>query len=408
MININGKEWSELKDKDVKTFIENSDESFFVEYKDDRASTTTVIEEISALSNTYGGYLLIGVSDNKEITGCTNWNEQKIHTTIHDSMSPVPIFDVRKFIINDKTIYVIRISEGPEPPYITKDGLIYERISSGTCVVKDSNKINKMYFKREDHAIKIENKISINPISVTVDNIYGYIDVGFSSVFSNVEKVRKIFEEIDLKHLVKACCKDYSGFNVMKFANSIVFNMGNIDTVGDRAMPAHTSNFIEIMNDGSTRMRILLSNNDKSDFSVNMCYSVIHLGFFRKVYEYLFKDIIEKDFVYAKKYESIKVIKQFNPLFHYETDWEHFDELEEIEEQFQKIIESHQAVCGVDTVITDNRVPKIGLYTIDKESIEKAGYKYNSESIINCLFYCSFVWLGYLDEQDDARKQTNI
>lgn len=34
------------------------------------------VKEIVALANSRGGYLLLGVEDNKEITGCTNYDLQ--------------------------------------------------------------------------------------------------------------------------------------------------------------------------------------------------------------------------------------------------------------------------------------------------------------------------------------------
>ena len=66
-------------------------------------------------------------------------------------MSPIPSFDVKKFETNDnKKIYIIKVDEGPEPPYITNKGEIYERISSGSFVIKESLRLSQMYTKKED------------------------------------------------------------------------------------------------------------------------------------------------------------------------------------------------------------------------------------------------------------------
>ena len=138
MININGKEWNKLAASDIQAVIsgQDFDESFYFELKDDKVSNKKLMEEVSAFANTFGGYIFLGVTDQKQIEGCTEWNEQRIHTTIHDSITPTPSFDVKRFTIDTKIVYVIRVDEGSEPPYITSSGKIYERLSSGSFVIK--------------------------------------------------------------------------------------------------------------------------------------------------------------------------------------------------------------------------------------------------------------------------------
>ena len=151
MISINNREWNELTVTDVEKAVASEEESFYFEFKDDRVESRKLAEEISALANTYGGYLFLGVSDKKEIDGCKKWNEQSIHAMIHDSLSPTPGFDVKKFVTNDnKNIYVIRIEPGTMPPYITSKGKIYERLSSGSFPINDSTKLTQMYYQREN------------------------------------------------------------------------------------------------------------------------------------------------------------------------------------------------------------------------------------------------------------------
>ena len=130
MININGKDWWELKNEDIGQFLEDyeTEESFFVEFKSDDVGPEKVAGEISAFANTFGGYIFFGVSDDRQIDGCSKWNEERIQNVIHDSVTPTVAFDVKKFVVEGKTIFVLRIDEGAEPPYITGKGKIYERI----------------------------------------------------------------------------------------------------------------------------------------------------------------------------------------------------------------------------------------------------------------------------------------
>ena len=78
MININGKEWNALESHDVKMLVESDvDESFFFEFKSDQTNNAKIVKEVSAFANTFGGYIFIGVSDDKKIEGCIQWNEQR-------------------------------------------------------------------------------------------------------------------------------------------------------------------------------------------------------------------------------------------------------------------------------------------------------------------------------------------
>mgnify|MGYP000519584545 CR=1 FL=1 len=114
MVNINSKPWEELQFKDVQDYLSDPDsnENCFFEYKIDKVEPAKLVKEISAFANTYGGYIFLGVDDNKNIVGCTAWNEQRIHITIHNGITPTPQFDVKCFSADDKIIYVIKIEEG--------------------------------------------------------------------------------------------------------------------------------------------------------------------------------------------------------------------------------------------------------------------------------------------------------
>lgn len=83
MLGINGKQWNDIQWTDVEEFLNEIEESFFFEFKKDEVSGAKLIKEIAALANTYGGYVFLGVSDDKKIEGCQKWDEQRIHATIH-------------------------------------------------------------------------------------------------------------------------------------------------------------------------------------------------------------------------------------------------------------------------------------------------------------------------------------
>lgn len=339
----------------------------------------------------------------KKIEGCQKWDEQRIHATIHDSLSPIPSFDVKKFETNDnKKIYIIKVDEGPEPPYITNKGEIYERISSGSFVIKESLRLSQMYTKKEDSWKKLEKKITIDSVQEKVENVLGYIDVGFEPTFTNLEDVKNCFFEISDNDLKQIFTDEIQDGNIMKFGDSLLFSYGNIS--GNKTLtPAHLNNFMEIMHDGSVRMRGLLWNKQPEDGEeINMAYVSTCFSKFQNIYTKIYEKVLRDEFIFAKKYEKLTTIKQFCPTYHLgnvEGD------LRNIEEQIKKIIKQHQVEVGVDRVTTSDRIPKVGFYTVDKQFLERNNMEYNKENIAMMLFYCRYTWLGYVLGQNEVFDQ---
>lgn len=392
---------------DIQSVIseQDFDESFYFEFKDDRVSNKKITEEVSAFANTFGGYIFLGVSDDKQIEGCTTWNEQRIHTTIHDSITPTPSFDVKKFTIGTNVIYVIRIDEGAEPPYITSSGKIYERLSSGSFTIKDSSKLSQIYSKKERLQEQLERKITIPPISQKTNNIYGYIDVGFCLVTSDTQIALDTFNNADLKAIAQGFSGNSSAFSLSSIGNSIVFTPGGLSTSNGH-LPANINNFLEIMDDGSARMRILLINNDQDDSSVNMMLPVTMLRMYKEIYTKVMGELFPHKMVYAKKYESLTVQQQFQPILFYE-DYvlETNPDLEEDNKKMLAAIKEHRDVYGIKTVITDDRIPKTGLYTIDKRQIELWGEEYTAKTIIDELFYSRFAAVGDIPLSEETHVE---
>lgn len=386
----------DLTPADIQSAISeiDFDESFYFELKDDRVAPKKIMEEISAFSNTFGGYIFLGVSNNKQIEGCVEWNEQRIHTAIHDSITPTPSFDVKKFTVDTNVVYVIKIDEGSEPPYITSSGKIYERLSSGSFAIKDSSKLSQIYNKREQLLAKMEKKVSIPPVYENSNNIYGYIDIGFCLVASDIQVAIDTFNSTDLKSIAERLKEDMPSFNLSHVGNSIIYTPGGVSTQKGH-LPAHTNNFLEIMADGSARMRILLLNNDTEKSSVNMTLPMFILRSYQETYTNVMGALFPHRVAYAKKYESLTVRKQFQPVMFYDDSiLELRPDLQEDNVKMWETIQNHRKIFGVTTIVTDDRIPKTGLYTIDKCQLELLGQEYTAEAIINALFSSRYIALA--------------
>lgn len=407
MVNINSKPWEELQFKDVQDYLSDPDsnENCFFEYKIDKVEPAKLVKEISAFANTYGGYIFLGVDDNKNIVGCTAWNEQRIHITIHNGITPTPQFDVKCFSADDKIIYVIKIEEGAMPPYITNKGDICERVSSGSCVVTESGKLNQMYHKRADQLLHIKSQIELPEVEAAKlpNNVFGYWDFGFSVVTSEQTNLQKNFYTIDLEPIAKYLREINPEFSITRVGYSYVFGMGSatVRTQNGKVVPtaAGVHDFMEIMLDGSVRGRLLLiATPETADVDITSLF-YYSSSFLRKVYSLIFGDGYSDIFVYAQKYEKLTVLKQFVPFYKLGTE-----DSESDKNRYREYLENHKRKYGNNLIMTSNRIPKSDYEIIDRKYFDELNMAYNTGNLYRELFYSAFMNLGYIDRFESSRE----
>ena len=405
MVNINSKPWEELQFKDVQDYLSDPDsnENCFFEYKIDKVEPAKLVKEISAFASTYGGYIFLGVDDNKNIVGCTAWNEQRIHITIHNGITPTPQFDVKCFSADDKIIYVIKIEEGAMPPYITNKGDICERVSSGSCVVTESGKLNQMYHKRADQLLHIKSQIELPEVEAAKlpSNVFGYWDFGFSVVTSEQTNLQKNFYTIDLEPIAKYLREINPEFSITRVGYSYVFGMGSatVRTQNGKVVPtaAGVHDFMEIMLDGSVRGRLLLiATPETADVDITSLF-YYSSSFLRKVYSLIFGDGYSDIFVYAQKYEKLTVLKQFVPFYKLGTE-----DSESDKNRYREYLENHKRKYGNNLIMTSNRIPKSDYEIIDRKYFDELNMAYNTGNLYRELFYSAFMNLGYIDRFESS------
>ena len=265
MININNKRWNELTSSDIKDFIIQSEESYFLDFKQDEVNNVHFAKTVASFSNSYGGYIFVGINDNKEIVGSDSWSEERISSVIRDRITPLPIFDIKKFEIDHKNVWVIKIEEGFDTPYITNDGMIYERISSGSVPIKDSTKLNYLYQKKKDFYNSLIETITIPSITEIYYKLCGYLDIGFYLATKDTSRIKNVFFDMTTRELAKSLCESMDFISVTRTGYSFIISINN-KCYGDKeCLPAHTSNFIEMMNDGSVRLRFLFIHEHEDD-----------------------------------------------------------------------------------------------------------------------------------------------
>lgn len=398
MILINNKEFSKLRFTDIEKFLYDYDEeeSFFVELKNSSVTTKDLIKEICAFSNTFGGYVFLGVENNKNITGCSDWTEEKINNAIRNLMSPTPLFDIKKLSKGDRKVFIIRVEAGSLPPYVTNKGVIYERISSSSFPVKDNTSINRMLDKRKDNIKKIENKLYIPKITENITNLCGYIDFGFSVssrdsykfterlLNANYEKISNILKKMEFE------------YSISKVGYSICITTGGVkygNKYTDLLVPAGLNDFMEILPDGSVRGRIVLTSPEGNKNINTVSSEVISTMYriFKEVYSNIFDNKYCTNFIEARCYEKLNTLKMFNSKISVSSNDRFYT-------QFQEYHDKHINKYGPNTIINSNRVPMNGFLVIDKRYFQERNIKYNTENLFDELFRSSYIFLGYIDE----------
>ena len=420
MIGINGKTWDELKASDVQALLDRKaeedsafDESIFFEFKSDQETNSKLTKEICAFSNTFGGYIFLGINDDHSIGGCEHWNEQRVHATVFDSITPTPQIDVKRFVIHDCTVYIIKVEEGSVPPYITNEGKIYCRLSSGSFPIKDATHLARLIEKRRDTMHMISDKIILNPIEIgreTPTNLCAYIDVGFATTLTDsIDSQYDRFDRLNYEEIASILQNFSSDFGISRIGSSLFFTIGNMTGKREdgttQILGAGIQFFMELMTDGSVKYRIPLSYDvDSKKNSCNITGISAIVNTFSDIYEHMFGEDFADLFVYAYKYQKLTVLKQFRPYYYLGEQND-----PEIVKKIRTVETLHQEKYGDNLIVEGNRIPPDKYGLIDRHLFSKFKIPYNSHEIIAVLFSNAYGNLGFVEnpfsKNDEEQKE---
>lgn len=393
MININNTPWEKLTLLDVQALLnEHERETFFFEFKSDDARNETLHKEISAFANTYGGYIFLGVSDDKTISGCKNWDEQRIHNVIYNGISPTPDFDVKSFDSDGRIFYVIKIESGSMPPYVTTGGKIYERVSSASMPINDSSKLSQLYTKHTDSLKKLGRKIGIEKLILHKNsprNLCGYIDLGFEVQCMDRLKVQDDFFQYDYSEVSQYLKEKHETFSVSMVGSTKVITIGDMRASGEPnplILPdAAMHNFMVLMADGSAKYRICLFADDKG--RVDVTAAMISNLLFTEIYKLIFRGSLSSNFIYAQKYSELTVLKQFTTFINNKN----------LADGLGMKTEDHIAKYGNTLIVCGNRMPSNDYLLLDKRYMDSLGIQFTVDEIITELFYNSYTFMGVIE-----------
>ena len=146
--------FSELQTNDLLA-LKKVHEGWYVDYKAGPLSTRSYAKAISAMANTFGGWIFIGVreeSRNQNVAGAfpgidpeqIDTISQNIRQSVMEHLNPQPFFELRTIDAPDseanKKVVCLYVPSSPKAPIIHSDGRIYRRINDASEPVAENNR----------------------------------------------------------------------------------------------------------------------------------------------------------------------------------------------------------------------------------------------------------------------------
>lgn len=168
------KEIEELTEKDLLILADSEiSEGWYIEYKRDIPKTSSghldgikISKSVSAFANTKGGWIFWGIDcDNKNKVNAINGVdlseqlnfEDQVAKTINANISPRPYYHFKRIgLENGRTVFLILVEESPTPPYITSQGVIYQREHNESKPIRERYIIEKLNEKTGEYYDSIE------------------------------------------------------------------------------------------------------------------------------------------------------------------------------------------------------------------------------------------------------------
>jgi Putative DNA-binding domain len=141
----------ELVQDDLQKLIEKEvSEGYFVEYKSDIPTAAKIAKSIASFANTYGGWLIVGVSTNDDNVPCEIGGIDraihgdplsKIRDAIKAHVDPVPVFWIRSIDRDDgRVVLIVHVPDAQEMPFIHSDGRVYRRVHDASGPVPETDR----------------------------------------------------------------------------------------------------------------------------------------------------------------------------------------------------------------------------------------------------------------------------
>lgn len=261
--------------------ISNGEDSF-TQFKENITNNEKLAEELVAFSNSKGGFLIIGVSDNHDILGLSDDDIRRLNlligNVINSNIIP-PIYPMTEIkVIDDKKLLILEISEGVSKPYSTNKGVYLTKAGS------DKRKISPEELKRlfaESKKLYADEEIvygtNINDLDTSL--FYKFLEKDNVSIYEELRssklQLSQVLENLELsrENQLTLAGNLIFGINPQKFNKSFYIDCcyfdGN-DISVDKYISKKTidGNFLTMFNNSLDFLKSnLISFQDGTDFN---------------------------------------------------------------------------------------------------------------------------------------------
>ena len=261
--------------------ISNGEDSF-TQFKENITNNEKLAEELVAFSNSKGGFLIIGVSDNHDILGLSDDDIRRLNlligNVINSNIVP-PIYPMTEIkVIDDKKLLILEISEGVSKPYSTNKGVYLTKAGS------DKRKISPEELKRlfaESKKLYADEEIvygtNINDLDTSL--FYKFLEKDNVSIYEELRngnlQLSQVLENLELsrENQLTLAGNLIFGINPQKFNKSFYIDCcyfdGNVISV-DKYISKKTidGNFLTMFNNSLDFLKSnLISFQDGIDFN---------------------------------------------------------------------------------------------------------------------------------------------
>ena len=124
------------------------------QFKENITNPESLAAEIVAFSNSEGGYIYIGISDQGEIKGLSQTDIRRINqlianTAINNVKKPVNVKTQNVVFEDNKVIIVLYVPKGNDKPYFDKNGIIWFKVGSDKRRICSKEELRRIF--QESH-----------------------------------------------------------------------------------------------------------------------------------------------------------------------------------------------------------------------------------------------------------------
>ena len=194
-----------LTEIEILKLIENGENSY-IEFKEDSVSNRNLAEEIIAFSNHKGGFLFLGISDDRQPIGLTrDDNEERIMNICDDSVFPTVFPTYYETTIGDTKIAVVEIEVGSNKPYCIPKGPerkfnpdeIYIRQGSKTRKLRNRDELQRLFQSSANIHYEIISVAYAALKDIDLDKAIGFLEKNLKSI-SRTDNIQIVLKNLEL------------------------------------------------------------------------------------------------------------------------------------------------------------------------------------------------------------------